>query len=61
MGELDTYIIGATAKPEVRAVYFCHDGKPTGFPIMFLRDMGMETAAEELVSAANKYLAGNKL
>lgn len=37
-----------------RAVYFTDEnGFPRGLPIMFLRDYGMEKAAENLVNAAN--------
>lgn len=61
MGFMSKYIIGCTADLNVRAVYFARYDKtlsrevPTGLPIMFLRDFGMEKAAEELVELANKW------
>lgn len=46
------YVIGCCIGAE-RAVYYSRDGKPTGIPVAFLRDKGMESACEELVRLAN--------
>jgi hypothetical protein len=54
----ERYMIGAAGNGQ-RAVYFTRfderlgDNAPSGIPIMFLRDMGMEKAAEEMIMLAN--------
>lgn len=56
------YIIAATSDPLIRAVYYTRIDKDrsgnsyfcaSGLPIMFLRDHGMERAAEQLIEEAN--------
>lgn len=49
---VETYIIGCTTNG--RAIYYCKDNQAIGFPLAFLRDLGLEKNCEELVDHANR-------